>query len=82
MGTTWINLPFITADQTGPKHLEMELTRALFEEMVSHLVESTIEPMTQALKDCDLKPADIEKIILVGGSTRIPAVRRGSAEVF
>jgi molecular chaperone DnaK len=80
--TTSINLPFITADQTGPKHLEMELTRAKFEELVSHLVESTIEPMAQALKDCERKPADIDRIILVGGSTRIPAVQNALQKFF
>lgn len=82
MGTTVINLPFITADETGPKHLEMELTRAKFEEMVSHLVESTIQPMLQALKDCELKPSDIDRIILVGGSTRIPAVQNAVQQFF
>ena len=75
-GSTVINLPFITADHTGPKHLEMELTRAKFEELVTPLVASTIQPMIQALKDCDLKPADIDRIILVGGSTRIPLVQK------
>jgi molecular chaperone DnaK len=82
MGTTGINLPFIAADETGPKHLEMELTRAKFEEMVSHLVESTIKTMSQALKDCALKPTDIERIILVGGSTRIPAVQKAVQNFF
>ncbi len=82
LGTTWINLPFITADETGPKHLEMELTRAKLEQMVSHLIESTIEPMSQALKDCDLKPSDIDRIILVGGSTRIPAVQEAVQKFF
>lgn len=82
MGTTVINLPFITADETGPKHLEMELTKAKFEDLVSHLVESTIEPITQALKDCELKPADIDRIILVGGSTRIPAVQNAVQNFF
>lgn len=82
MGTTSINLPFITADQTGPKHLEMELTRAKFEELVSHLVERTIQPMTQALKDSGLKPTDINRIILVGGSTRIPAVLNAVQKFF
>ncbi len=82
MGTTSINLPFITADQTGPKHLEMELTRAKFEELVSHLVERTIQPMTQALKDSGLKPTDINRIILVGGSTRIPAVSNAVQKFF
>lgn len=75
MGSTSINLPFITADETGPKHLEMELNRAKFEELVSHLVTSTIEPVTQALKDASLSPDEIDRIILVGGSTRIPAVQ-------
>lgn len=82
MGTTSINLPFITADQTGPKHLEMELTKAKFEELVSHLIERTIQPMTQALKDSGLKPTDIDRIILVGGSTRIPAVQNAVQKFF
>lgn len=82
LGATSINLPFITADATGPKHLEMELSRAKFEELVSHLVQSTIEPMAQALKDCGLKPPDIDKIILVGGSTRIPAVQNAVQKFF
>ncbi len=74
MVNTSINLPFITADETGPKHLEMELSRSKFEELTVHLIAATIEPMSQALKDADLKPKDIDRIILVGGSTRIPAV--------
>lgn len=82
IGTTSINLPFITADQTGPKHLEMELTKAKFEELVSHLVERTIQPMTQALKDSGLKPTDIDRIILVGGSTRVPAVSSAVQKFF
>lgn len=82
MGTTSINLPFITADQSGPKHLEMELTKAKFEELVSHLIERTIQPMTQALKDSGLKPTDIDRIILVGGSTRIPAVQNAVQKFF
>ncbi|MBW4521152.1 MAG: molecular chaperone DnaK [Scytolyngbya sp. HA4215-MV1] len=80
--TTSINLPFITADETGPKHLEMELTRSKFEELVSHLVENTIEPMTQALKDCDLTIDDMDRILLVGGSTRIPAVQEALRKYF
>lgn len=80
--TTSINLPFITADETGPKHLEMTLSRAKFEELVSHLVESTIEPMNQALKDSDLKTSEIDRIILVGGSTRIPAVQEAIRQFF
>lgn len=82
MGNTSINLPFITADITGPKHLEMELSRAKFEELASNLIAATIEPMAQALKDAELKPEDIEKIILVGGSTRIPAVQNALIKFF
>lgn len=82
MMNTSINLPFITADETGPKHLEMELSRAKFEELTSHLIEATIEPMIQALKDADLKAQDIERIILVGGSTRIPAVQNALIKFF
>ncbi|OLP16376.1 molecular chaperone DnaK [Leptolyngbya sp. 'hensonii'] len=82
LGTTSINLPFITADETGPKHLETELSRAKFEELVHHLVRSTIDPVTQALKDCDLTPDDIDKVILVGGSTRIPAVQEAIKSAF
>ncbi|MUG97854.1 molecular chaperone DnaK [Scytonema sp. UIC 10036] len=82
MGTTSINLPFITANDTGPKHLEMELSRAKFEEMAANLIEATIEPMLQALKDAELKPQDIDRIILVGGSTRIPAVQNALMKFF
>lgn len=73
--TTQISLPFITADATGPKHLEMTLTRAKFEELSSHLVERTLGPTRQALSDAGLSPQDIDKVVLVGGSTRIPAVQ-------
>ena len=73
--TTPINLPFITADETGPKHLEMELSRSKFEELASHLIKGTIHPTEQALKDADLTIDDIDRILLVGGSTRIPAVQ-------
>ncbi|MGQ4645762.1 molecular chaperone DnaK [Lyngbya aestuarii] len=82
MVTTSINLPFITADETGPKHLEMELSRAKFEELNSELIEGTIAPVTQALKDCDLKPEEINRILLVGGSTRIPAVQNAIKKFF
>jgi molecular chaperone DnaK len=82
MLTTTINLPFITADETGPKHLETELSRATFEELVNHLIQNTIEPVTQALKDCDLTPQDIDRILLVGGSTRIPAVQEAIQKYF
>lgn len=72
---TQISLPFISANENGPLHLEMTLTRAKFEELSAHLVERTMEPVRQALKDAGLTPADIDKVILVGGSTRIPAVQ-------
>jgi molecular chaperone DnaK len=75
MLSTTVNLPFITADDSGPKHLEMDLTRASFEELVAPLVQATIDPVTQALKDCGLAAEQIDRIILVGGSTRIPAVQ-------
>ncbi|MFS8500665.1 MAG: molecular chaperone DnaK [Caldicoprobacter sp.] len=73
--TTNINLPFITADASGPKHLDMTLTRAKFEELTADLVEMTMGPLRQALSDAGLTPDDIDKVILVGGSTRIPAVQ-------
>jgi molecular chaperone DnaK len=73
--TTTISLPFITADATGPKHLEVNLTRAKFEELSAHLVERTMGPTRQALQDAGLTPNDIDRVILVGGSTRIPAVQ-------
>ncbi|MEY2977113.1 MAG: molecular chaperone DnaK [Prochlorotrichaceae cyanobacterium] len=80
--STIINLPFITADATGPKHLEMELSRSKFEELSSDLVTRTVEPVKQSLKDADLSPDDIDRIILVGGSTRIPAVQAAITEFF
>ncbi len=70
-----INLPFITADQTGPKHLDVTLTRAKFDELTADLVERTMGPTRRALADSGLEPKDIDKVILVGGSTRIPAVQ-------
>ncbi|MBC6471813.1 MAG: molecular chaperone DnaK [Hormoscilla sp. GM102CHS1] len=82
MVTTSINLPFITADETGPKHLEMELSRAKFEELSKDLIEGTLKPMTQALKDCDRKKEDIDRIIMVGGSIRIPAVQEAIKNYF
>ena len=80
--TTNINLPFITADASGPKHLDVTLTRAKFEELTADLVEATMGPTRRALEDAGLKPSDIDKIILVGGSTRIPAVQRAIKEFF
>ncbi|MDR1262813.1 MAG: molecular chaperone DnaK [Oscillospiraceae bacterium] len=76
-----INLPFITADANGPKHLDMTLTRAKFDELTRDLVEATIPPMQKALTDADLKPEQIDKIILVGGSTRVPAVQEAVKRV-
>lgn len=73
--STSINLPFITATQAGPVHLNMDITRAKFEELTSNLVEQTMEPVKLAIKDAGLKAEDIEKVLLVGGSTRIPAVQ-------
>ena len=73
--TTNINLPFITADQNGPKHLDVNLTRAKFDELTAELVEKTMEPTRQALSDAGLSAADIDRVLLVGGSTRIPAVQ-------
>ena len=72
---TQINLPFITADSTGPKHLDVTLTRAKFEELIHDLVEATAGPVNQALKDAGLTSNDIHKVLLVGGSTRVPAVQ-------
>ena len=72
---TEINLPFITADQSGPKHLNVSLTRAKLEQLVDDLVQRTIPPMEQALKDAGLKPTEIDEVILVGGQTRMPKVQ-------
>lgn len=82
MISTSINLPFIAADATEPKHLELELSRAQFEELTKHLVKDTIEPILQALKSADLSPESIDRIILVGGSTRIPAVQKALIKFF
>lgn len=77
-----INIPFITADQNGPKHLSMELTRANFENMCSDLIERHKKPMIQAVKDANLSMSDISDILLVGGTTRIPAIQNVVKEVF
>lgn len=82
LSTTSINLPFITADETGPKHLEMELTRSKFEELASALIQGTIEPVMQALKDGNMTIDDIDRILLVGGSTRIPSVQDAIRQYF
>ncbi|MBQ3180180.1 MAG: molecular chaperone DnaK [Firmicutes bacterium] len=73
--TTNINLPFITADQNGPKHMDITLTRAKFDELTAELVEKTMAPTRQALSDAGLAATDIDRVLLVGGSTRIPAVQ-------
>ncbi len=75
MASTNINLPFITADATGPKHFDATLTRAKFDEITADLVEKTVGPMKQALSDANLSASQIDKVLLVGGSTRIPAVQ-------
>lgn len=79
---TSFNLPFIAADNSGPKHLNKSLTREKFEELVSDLVEHTIEPCERALSDAKLKAEDIDKVILVGGQTRSPIVERAVAKIF
>ncbi|HWR38117.1 MAG TPA: molecular chaperone DnaK [Patescibacteria group bacterium] len=80
--STNINLPFITADQSGPKHLDMNLTRAKFEELTADLVEATMGPARQAITDSGLTANEIDKVILVGGSTRIPAVQEAIKKVL
>lgn len=80
--STSLNLPFITANETGPKHLEMELSRSKFEQLAKNLIHSTIKPVEQALKDAAMEPEQIDKIILVGGSTRIPAVQKAISSFF
>jgi molecular chaperone DnaK len=79
---TDINLPFITADASGPKHLNLALTRAKFEQLVDDLIQRTLPPMQQALKDAGLKPSEIDEVILVGGSTRIPKIQEIVKEFF
>ncbi len=79
---TDINLPFITADQSGPKHLNMSLTRAKFEQLVDDLIQRTIPPMQTALKDAGLDPKRIDEVILVGGSTRIPKIQQIVKDYF
>ena len=75
MTTTNVNLPYITADATGPKHLDVTISRAKFNELTADLVERTLKPVRQAMSDAGLKASDLDKVLLVGGSTRIPAVQ-------
>ena len=79
---TDINLPFVTADATGPKHLNLTLSQAKFEELVNDLVERTIQPCVQAMKDAGLSKSEIDEVILVGGSTRIPKIQDKVKEIF
>lgn len=79
---TDLNLPFITADASGPKHLQMKITRAEFEELVDSLIERCKKPVLQALEDAKLKPGEIDEVVLVGGSTRVPKVREIVKEIF
>jgi molecular chaperone DnaK len=79
---TDINLPFITADQSGPKHLHLTLTRSKFEQLIDDLVERTVGPAKQALEDAGMKPSEIDEVILVGGSTRIPKVQETVKSLF
>jgi molecular chaperone DnaK len=80
--STDINLPFITADASGPKHLMMNITRSKFEQLVDHLIERCRGPLEQALKDAKLKPSEIDEVVLVGGSTRIPKVQELVKKIF
>ncbi|MDU3602454.1 MAG: Hsp70 family protein, partial [Veillonella sp.] len=82
VASTNINLPFITADATGPKHLDVTLTRAKFEELTADLVQATIEPTRKAMNDAGLSASDIDKVLLVGGSSRIPAVQDAIKKVL
>ncbi len=82
MAKTSINLPFIAADETGPKHLEAALSRSQFEELAATLIQGTLEPVKQALKDAELNIEEIDRILLVGGSTRIPAVQAAITDFF
>lgn len=79
---TEINLPFITADQSGPKHLNLRLTRAKFEQMIDPLVERSLEPCRKCLKDSGLNPSEIDEVVLVGGSTRVPKIQEAVKKLF
>ncbi len=77
-----INLPFVTADQTGPKHLQMKLTRSKFEQMVEDLIKRSVEPCKKALEDAGMKASEVDEVVLVGGSTRIPAIQKAVKDFF
>src|ERR1700743_1315283 len=79
---TEINLPFITADASGPKHLVRKLTRAKLEEMVRDIVERSIAPSKQAMKDAGVTPAQVNEVVLVGGQTRMPAIQKLVKDIF
>jgi len=79
---TDINLPFITADATGPKHLLTTITRSTFEGLIDPLIDRCRQPVLQALQDAKLRPAEIDEVVLVGGSTRVPKVRELVKEIF
>ena len=79
--TSNVNLPYITADAAGPKHLDVTITRAKFNELTNHLVQATMGPVRQALSDAGLKPGDLHKVLLVGGSSRIPAVQEAVKQI-
>jgi len=80
--STDINLPFITADQSGPKHLTISCRGAKFEQLVDDLIQRTLEPMKKALADAGMKPSEVDEIILVGGSTRIPKIQQVVKDFF
>src|SRR5688500_5914816 len=77
-----VNLPFITADQSGPKHMQITISRTKFEQLITPLVEKCRKPVLDALKDAGLKPEQLDEVVLVGGSTRVPMVQRGVRELF
>jgi len=80
--STDLNLPFITADASGPKHLQMNITRAKLEQLIDHLIDRTRGPVLQAMKDAHLSPSDIDEVVLVGGSTRVPKVQQVVKDLF
>src|SRR3989442_10472709 len=80
--TTDINLPFITADATGPKHLQMSLSRSKFEQLVDHLIEKCRGPVLKALSDAKMRPSEVDEIVMVGGMTRMPKVQWLVKDIF